>query len=235
MENGVLRNSSINWIFFCRLPMQNHLKLSTEKRRNNSEYLTCNSIRLKFAKKNCIPKPVKSLAYIKCHSSSSPRLVKSSSNAIRHNCQKMYSWSRRPKTILAIKKRSYFFRWSTILIFTSFSKTSLTMKRRLTGKWFLVVDLFQTFLNTGATNETFQQSRKQDSLRHTLNTPARMYESSDSKFLTTTTGIQSGLDTFDESRCVMTFFNHFGSYRNIMQFLISSKRENGEKYLSHQD
>ena len=44
--------------------------------------------------------------------------------------------------------------------------------------------------------------------------------------LETTIGIQLGLDSFDESRFIMTFFNHFGNYGNIMQFKISSRRKN---------
>ena len=92
-----------------RLPIQNHLILSiTEKRRNNTKYLTINSIRLKFVKKTSMPNPVKSLGYIKCYSSSSPRPVKSPSNSIRYNCHKICSWSRRPKTILETRKKATF-------------------------------------------------------------------------------------------------------------------------------
>ena len=64
------------------------------------------------------------------------------------------------------EKRPYFSRGSTILLFTGFSKTLLTTERRLTGQYFLAVDLSPTFLNTGTTDETFQQSGKQDSFRH---------------------------------------------------------------------
>ena len=65
--------------------------------------------RLKFVKKNIsMPNPVKSLGYIKCHNLSSPRPVKSSSNSIRYNCEKISSWSRRPKTILEIRKKTAF-------------------------------------------------------------------------------------------------------------------------------
>ena len=60
---------------------------------------------------------VKSLGYIKCCSLSSLRPVKTPSNSIRNNCQKICSWSTRPKIILEIT------RWSTILLFISFSKT----------------------------------------------------------------------------------------------------------------
>ena len=71
-----------NWIFLWRLPIQNHLKLSvTEKRRNKARYLTWNFIRHKFGKKNSMPNPVRSLGYIKCYSSSSPRTIKSPSNS----------------------------------------------------------------------------------------------------------------------------------------------------------
>ena len=90
----------------------------------------------------------------------------------------------------------------------------------------LVVDLSPTFLNPGTTDDTFQQSGKQDTFRHILKSIASIYESSRSQFFRTTTGIQSGPDTFDESRFVMTFFNHLGSYRNIMQFQNNSRREN---------
>ena len=54
---------------------------------------------------------------------------------------------------------------------------------------------FPTFLNTGTTDETLQQSGRQDSFN----------ESSGSQFLRTTTGIQLVTDAFDESRSVMTF------------------------------
>ena len=92
-----LRNSSVKWIFLGRLPIQNHLKLIiTEKRRNMAKYLTWNSIRLKSVKKTTTPNSVKSLGYIKCYSSSSPRPVKSPSNSIKHKCLKIYSWLRRP-------------------------------------------------------------------------------------------------------------------------------------------
>ena len=53
-----------------------------------------------------------------------------------------------------------------------------------------------------------------------------MYESSGSQFFRTTTGMQSGPDNLDESRFVMTFLAIFG---NIMQFQISSRRENRQR------
>ena len=53
-----------------------------------------------------------------------------------------------------------------------------------------------------------------------------MYESSGSQFFRTTTGMQSGPDNLDESRFVMTFLAILG---NIMQFQISSRRENRQR------
>ena len=75
-------------------------------------------------------------------------------------------------------KGSQFSMWSTILLFTNFSKTLLTTERRITGRWFLAVDIFPAFLNKVTTDETFQQSGKQDSFRHMLKSSASMYESS---------------------------------------------------------
>ena len=49
---------------------------------------------------------------------------------------------------------------------------------RLTGWYFLAVQLSPTFLNTENTNETYQRSGKQDSFGHILNSSASVYESS---------------------------------------------------------
>ena len=158
-----------------RFPIQNHSTQSTtQKRRNKAKYLTWNSIRLKFAETTCMLNPVKSLRYIKSYSSSSPRSVKSPRNYIRYNCKNICSLLRRPIPILKIRKRPHFSRWSAILLFTRFSKTLLATESILSGRYFFAVDLSPTFLNTGSTNETFQQSGKQDSFRHLLKSSARM-------------------------------------------------------------
>ena len=107
-----------------------------------------------------MPNPIKSLGYIKCCSSSSPRSVKSPRNYINY-------------------------------------------------KIFLL-DLSLTFLNTRTSNDTFQQSGKQDHFRHLLESSASMYESSGSQFFRITTRIQSGLDAFDVSRLVTTFLTILG-------------------------
>ena len=69
---------------------------------------------------------------------------------------------------MEIREKPHFSRSSIILLFTNLSKILLATERRLTGRYFLAVDLSQIFLNTGTTDETFQQSGKQDSLRHIL-------------------------------------------------------------------
>ena len=65
----------------------------------------------------------------------------------------------------------------------------------------LAVDLSQKFLNIGIHNDTFKQSGKQHSFRHIVKSSASI----GSQFFRTITGIQSGPDTFHESRFVMTF------------------------------
>ena len=76
---------------------------------------------------------------------------------------------------------------------------------------------FPTFLNTGTANETFQQSRKQDSFRQILKSSANMYESLGTQFFRTTTGIQSGPGGFHELRFVMIFLTILG----VMEILCS--------------
>ena len=113
----------------------------------------------------------------------------------------------------------------------------------LTQQQSLAVDLSPTFMNIGTTDETFKQSKKQDSFRHILKSSTSMYESSGSQF---TTGIQSGADVFDdESRFIMTFLTMLGvmeicSFRIILEGKTgkeippkSSKLEFSEKFLGN--
>ena len=53
-------------------------------------------------------------------------------------------------------------------IIYKFSKMLLTTGRRLTGWQFLAVDLFPNVLNTGTSDETFQQTGQLLSFRHLL-------------------------------------------------------------------
>ena len=68
----------------------------------------------------------------------------------------------------------------------NFSRIFINLRKKTNR----AVDVPPTFLNTGATNETFQQTGKQDYFRHILKSSAGMYESSGSKFFRTTTGIE---------------------------------------------
>ena len=125
------------------LPIQNHPKLPiTEKRRNSTKYLTWNSRGPKFVKKTSMPISVEGL----------------------EDLQLLEKTWNHPGN----KKRPHFSWWSTILLFACFSKTLLTTERRLTEWYFLEVDLSPIFLNTGPTDETFQQRGKQGSLWHIL-------------------------------------------------------------------
>ena len=75
---------------------------------------------------------------------------------------------------------------------------------------FFALDLSPTLVNTRATDETFQQSGKQDSFRHICKGLDGMYESLDSLFLRTTTEIQSGPDAFDNQGCLWPFLTNLG-------------------------
>ena len=101
---------------------------------NESQIAFCGPL-FRTLHKTSMPKPVKSLWYIKCYNPSSPRPIKSPSNSTRYKCQMTYSLFRRP-------------RWWTILLFTSFSKTTNPRTN-------------YRDLNTENTRETFQQSGKQ--------------------------------------------------------------------------
>ena len=166
---------------------------------NKTKYITLNSIRLAFAQKTSVPNPAETLEYIKCYNFRSLRRVKSPSNSIRYNCQKACSWTRKPETILKIRKRPCFSRLSTSWLITSFLKILLTTERRLTGWQISAVELSLVFLITGTTDEIFQQSGKQDSLTHILKSSASMYESSDLQFFRTTSAIQYRRDVFHKS------------------------------------
>ena len=62
-----------------------------------------------------------------------------------------------------------------------------------------------------------------------------MYQSSGSQFFKTTTGIQSGIDAFDESRFVMTFLTILGVTELLCSFRLVLEGKTGKRYLNHQD
>ena len=104
-----------------------------------------------------------------------------------------------------------------------------TIERRLTGWQFLAVHLSPTLLNAEITDETFQQSEKQDSFRHILKSSASMFESSGSQFFRTTTAIQLGPDAFDESRFVMTFLTILGVAEILCSFRLVLEGKTGHE------
>ena len=56
-----------------------------------------------------------------------------------------------------------------------------------------------------------------------------MYESSGSQFIRTNTGIQSGPDTFDESRFVMTFLTILGVMEILCSFRLVLEEKTGKE------
>ena len=106
-------------------------------------------------------------------------------------------------------KRPHFSRWPTSLVFTSFSQNLLTTERKLIGLQFLATDLYPTLLNTGITDKTFHESRKQDSFRHILKSSVSMYESSGSQFFRTTTGT---VRTRSQIKVGYDLLNQLGSF-----------------------
>ena len=96
-------------------------------------------------------------------------------------------------------------------------------------RWLLAVDLSPTFLNAGTTDETFQQSGKQDSFWHILKSSASIYKSSGSQFFRTTTGIQSGPDVFDESKFIVTFSSILGVIEILFSFRLVLEGKTGKE------
>ena len=80
-----------------------------------------------------------------------PYTCKSPSNSIRCNCERICNCSRRPETILGVRKRPHFSRWST-----SFSKTLLTTEKNANR----VVVFYRR------PPPSIQQSGKHNSFRH---------------------------------------------------------------------
>ena len=107
--------------------------------------------------------------------------------------------------------------------FISFSKILLTAETRLTGSYFLVEVLSRTSSKKRITDKTFQKVGEKKSSRHILKMSASMYKGSGLKLFKTTISIQSGPNTFHNS--VLHLLDQLGSYRSIMQFQISYRRE----------
>ena len=147
---------------FLSKTTQSRLLLREEKVRQ--KYLTWNSIRLKFQKKTSIPNRVKNLANAAARIA--PDLLKALATLSDITARRSEVDREDLKPYSKAEKWPHFYRWSAVLLLTSFSKTILTTEKRLMGQQFLAVDLSPTFLNTGATDETFQLSGKHKSFSH---------------------------------------------------------------------
>ena len=93
-------------------------------------------------KKNSMPSPVKRLRYIKCYRSSSPRPVKSRSNSISFNCQKISCWLRKPNIILEIRKKTALLYLIKKPIFCNFFKDFTNQRKKINGMVVLSRTLF---------------------------------------------------------------------------------------------
>ena len=117
--------------------------------------------------KTSIPKHIKSLGYITSYSSSSPRLGKSPTNSIRHNCRRIYGWTRRSETMPEIRKKTHFLRCATSLSFKGFSMILLTTEKKIRTSGFRCRPLSNIFKDSDL-RWNFQQSEKQDSFKQWL-------------------------------------------------------------------
>ena len=195
-----MSKSSINWI----PPIQNYLTPSvTEKRRNIVKYMTWNSIRFESVKTS-MPKPVKSLGCIKCHSLSSSRPNKSLPNSIRYSCQKICSLWRRPESILSIWNKFTFLKVISKSIIHEFFKDFTNHWIKTNMVVVLAEDLSLTFLSTGRWD--LPQMRPSNNLEDyswcILKRSAGIHESWGSNFFRNITGIQSVPDALMNQGCL---------------------------------
>ena len=119
---------------------------------------------LEEVKKANMSKPVGSIVSIKNCSSSSLGRIKSS--AVNEKLKEL----RRTESILEIRKKIIFLEVINKRIIYKFFKDFTNHRKKTNRAVDLVVELFPTFLNTGTTDETFQQSGKQYPSRHILKT-----------------------------------------------------------------
>ena len=99
------------------------------------------------------------------------------------------------------------------LIVVKFSKDFSICRRKTNRIVVFNIGFSPTFLNTGVTDETFQQSGKQDSFRRILKSSANVYEIPILQLFRNNTVIKSRLDTFDDSGLVITFLTNFADAR----------------------
>ena len=186
--------------------MQNHLKLSINKtRQNKAKYWPEILQDLGLWRRTACQTLSKALNIPSNTARVAPDLLKSLETPLDASVSRSAVDQKDLKPYWNAEKRPHFLRWSTSWLFTNLSKTLLTTEKRLTGRYFLAVELFPTFLNTGITDDTLQHSHKQDSLIQILNSSFSMYESSGPQLFIFTPRIPSGSDAFNKSRLIMIF------------------------------
>ena len=111
--------------------------LSMRREKIDGKYLTWNSTMLMFLEKTTMPNPVQSLGYIKCYSLSSADLSKALVIRSETIARRSAIDQKDLKPYQISEKRPHCSRWSTKLLFTSFSKILLTTEGRLTRQKFL--------------------------------------------------------------------------------------------------
>ena len=105
---------------------------------------------------------------------------------------------------------------------------NFTNRRKKTNR---AIDLCPTFFHTGTTNESFQQSRKQDFFRYMPKSSVSMYETPGSQFFRTNIRTKSGPETFQEWRFVRTFLTILGVKKILGIFILVLQGKIGKEIL----
>ena len=156
-----MRNSSINWASLWRIAFHNNLKSSiTEKRQNKVKICPKIPYELSLWRRPASQTLSKALDISIATAQATLDLLKIQAILSDTTLRRSIVDQEDLKPYWKSENRPDFSNWSTNLLWTSFSKTLLTIERRLIGWYCLDVDLSLIYLNTGTTNATFQQSEK---------------------------------------------------------------------------
>ena len=167
--------------YFCDdIPSKNHSKpSSTKKKQNKAKYRTWVSVRFEFVKKTSMPYPrSRALNISSTTAQIVPDLLKALKCLSDTNVRRSAVDREDPKPCWKSEMRPHFSTWLTSpsIIYKFFKNFTNHCKKTNT-----VVDFFcwtlPIILKPWTTDETFQQSGKQDSFRHTLMSSAGKYES----------------------------------------------------------
>ena len=142
------------------------------------------NLKFEFLKKTNILNSIKSLGQTNCYSSKNPRPIKSPFNSIRYKLSEdLFEMINKP-------------------IIYNFYIHFTNHRKKFNNTVFFRHRFLPNILKfTGNMDETLQKYGKHDSFRQILKTSAKGRKT---QVLSTTTGIQSGSDYFEESRPVIT-------------------------------